>query len=239
MIRWTFKLLHQAFTFEACISVLLQNWLTSKSYYLGERIYVRANECVSAVFSLSQCDSIISIILWSSQCVHFQVFIYTMDRIVWLIVLTVVANFLFEFSGVMAGTKGIYGSPLVRAYQVERATSAVNPDDVELVDPMQASPTDGRSSRIKLFDNIFKARETTLLFDLYHSHVKRAVLKLFGFTFFLFYLVFHLITDSNFHAPSGKWPLTEYWWFSRWRFIRWLNRVSWLNKFAGWFVWIP
>lgn len=133
-----------------------------------------------------------------------------MDRIVWLIVLTVVANVLFEFSGVMAGTKGIYRSPLVGTYQVERVTSAVNPDDVELVDPMQASPTDGRSSRIKLFDNIFKARETELLFDLYHSHTKRAVFNLFGFFYFiwicfvLFCLVFHLITDSNFHPSSGK-----------------------------------
>lgn len=91
-----------------------------------------------------------------------------MDRIVWLIVLTVVANFLLEFSGVLAETKGVYGSPLVRTYQVERVTSAVNPDDVELVDPMQASPTDGRSSRIKLFDNIFKASEIEFLFNLCH-----------------------------------------------------------------------
>lgn len=86
-----------------------------------------------------------------------------MDRIVWLIVLTVVANFLLDFSGVLAGTKGIYGAPsLAGTYQVERATGAVNPDDVELVDPMQASPSDGRSSRIKLFDNIFKAKNQNI-----------------------------------------------------------------------------
>lgn len=124
-----------------------------------------------------------------------------MDRIVWLIVLTVIANFLLEFSGVLADTKGIYRSPLVRTYQVERVTSAVNPDDVELVDPMQASPTDvGRSSRIKLFDNIFKASETEISFRHLSSNAKRAALNLFDFVFILFYL----ITDSNFHASSGK-----------------------------------
>lgn len=81
-----------------------------------------------------------------------------MDRIVWLIVLTVVANFILEFSGVLAETKVIYGPPsLAGRNKVERVATAVNPDDVELIDPMQASPTDARSSRIKLFDNIFKA----------------------------------------------------------------------------------
>lgn len=80
-----------------------------------------------------------------------------MDRIVWLIVLTVVANFILEYSGVWAQTKDSrsYGPPASPQY---RASNNVNPDDVELVDPMQAEPTEnnGRASRNKLFDNIFK-----------------------------------------------------------------------------------
>lgn len=85
-----------------------------------------------------------------------------MDRIVWLIVLTVVANFILEFSGVLAQTKDSrsYGPPAVNVHQYPRTSqNAVNPDDVELVDPMEASPSDnGRSSRIKLFDNIFRVK---------------------------------------------------------------------------------
>lgn len=88
-----------------------------------------------------------------------QVFIYTMDRIVWLIVLSVVANFLLECSGVWAETKDSrsYGS-VAAPYQLQRASNNVNPNDVELVDPMNAEPTEneGRASRNKLFDNIFK-----------------------------------------------------------------------------------
>lgn len=88
-----------------------------------------------------------------------QVFIYTMDRIVWLIVLSVVANFILECSGVWAETKDSrsYGS-VAAPYQLQRASNNVNPDDVELVDPMRAEPTEneGRASRNKLFDNIFK-----------------------------------------------------------------------------------
>lgn len=84
-----------------------------------------------------------------------------MDRIVWLIVLTVVANFILEFSGVLAQTKDSrsYGPPAAPVHFSSRAAqqNAINPDDVELVDPMEASPSDnGRSSRIKLFDNIFR-----------------------------------------------------------------------------------
>lgn len=81
-----------------------------------------------------------------------------MDRIVWLIVLTVVANFILEFSGVLAQAKDSqsYGHPNSPAY---RAANNINANDVELVDPMQTaqSETNGRaSSRNKLFDNIFK-----------------------------------------------------------------------------------
>lgn len=87
-----------------------------------------------------------------------------MDRIVWLIVLTVVANLILEFSGVLAETTAprVYGSsaaavsPHYLPRSVENRANAVNPDDVELVDPMQTSPSEGRSSRIKLFDNIFR-----------------------------------------------------------------------------------
>lgn len=85
-----------------------------------------------------------------------------MDRIVWLIVLTVVANFLLEFSGVCAQTKDSrsYGSVAAK-YQLpnhEAAANAVNPNDVELIDPMQTSATDsnGRTARNQLFDNIFR-----------------------------------------------------------------------------------
>lgn len=80
-----------------------------------------------------------------------------MDRIVWMICICVVANFILEFSGVWAQTKDSrsYGPPASPQY---RASNNVNPDDVELVDPMQAEPTEnnGRASRNKLFDNIFK-----------------------------------------------------------------------------------
>lgn len=81
-----------------------------------------------------------------------------MDRIVWLIVLTVVANFILEFSGVLAQTKDSqsYGHPNSPAY---RAANNINVNDVELVDPIQTaeSESNGRaSSRNKLFDNIFK-----------------------------------------------------------------------------------
>lgn len=83
-----------------------------------------------------------------------------MDRIVWLIVLTVVANFILEYSGAWAQTKDIqsYGSPAAPFHLQERIANNVNPDDVELVDPMQTSPTEnnGRAARNKLFDNIFK-----------------------------------------------------------------------------------
>lgn len=86
-----------------------------------------------------------------------------MDRIVWLIVLTVVANFLLECSGVWAQTKDSrsYTPPgsVGAQYQLpNRAANSVKPDDVELVDPMQTSPTEnnGRSARNQLFDNIFK-----------------------------------------------------------------------------------
>lgn len=94
-----------------------------------------------------------------------QIFVYIMDRIVWLIVLTVVANFLLEFSGVCAQTKDSrnYGSVAVK-YQLPNnvaAENAVNPDDVELIDPMQTatSNTNGRSARNQLFDNIFKVNK--------------------------------------------------------------------------------
>lgn len=85
-----------------------------------------------------------------------------MDRIVWIIVLTVVANFLLECSGVRAQTKDShsYGSAGAQ-YQLPQnraAPNSINPDDVELVDPMDASPTinTGRTARNQLFDNIFK-----------------------------------------------------------------------------------
>lgn len=83
-----------------------------------------------------------------------------MDRIVWLIVLTVVANFILEFSGVWAQTKDSqsFGPPAASYRTHERLANNVNPDDVEFVDPMQTSPTEnnGRAARNKLFDNIFK-----------------------------------------------------------------------------------
>lgn len=83
-----------------------------------------------------------------------------MDRIVWLIVLTVVANFILEYSGVLAQTKDSqsYGQPAATYLPQQRIANNVNPDDVELVDPMQTSPTEnnGRAARNKLFDNIFK-----------------------------------------------------------------------------------
>lgn len=88
-----------------------------------------------------------------------------MDRIVWLIVLTVVANFILEFSGVMAQTKdsSSYGPPAA-VYHGPRSSNNVNPDDVEFVDPMHAEPTEnnGRAARNKLFDNIFKVFITHL-----------------------------------------------------------------------------
>ncbi|XP_031630300.1 uncharacterized protein LOC116345234 isoform X2 [Contarinia nasturtii] len=91
-----------------------------------------------------------------------------MDRIVWMIVLTVVANFILEYSGVWAQTKDSrsYGSAAVPYNLQQRRDSSnnVNPDDVELIDPMQTSPTEnnGRASRNKLFDNIFKIPISTL-----------------------------------------------------------------------------
>lgn len=127
-----------------------------------------------------------------------------MDRIVWLIVLTVVANFLLECSGVMADTKGIYRSPLVRTYQTERVANAVNPDDVELVDPMQASPTDGRSSRIKLFDNIFKAREIQFPNFFLNFVNECKTCRVLNHFYFVLFCILYLITDSNFNASSGK-----------------------------------
>lgn len=147
----------------------------------------------------------LDVTVWFFHCfyvlaVHLQVFIYTMDRIVWLIVVTVVANFLFEFSGVLAGTKGIYVSPLARTQQVDRAQSAVNPDDVELVDPMQATPTDRRSSRIKLFDNIFQARESEFLFDLHHFARETCRIKSFWF-FFLLRFVLYFSWNHRFQYP--------------------------------------
>lgn len=79
-----------------------------------------------------------------------------MDRIVWLIVLTVIANFLLDFSGVLAQTKDTQN--YLANVPSHRASNNINPDDVELVDPMQASATEtsGRAARNKLFDNIFK-----------------------------------------------------------------------------------
>lgn len=99
-----------------------------------------------------------------------------MDRIVWLIVLTVVANFILEFSGVLAQTKDSrsYGPPAASYQHPSAARNAINPDDVELVDPMVASPSDnGRSSRIKLFDNIFRVNIRPLnrgSFNRTHTH---------------------------------------------------------------------
>ncbi|XP_055317641.1 uncharacterized protein LOC129576476 isoform X3 [Sitodiplosis mosellana] len=90
-----------------------------------------------------------------------------MDRIVWFIVLTVVANFILEFSGVWAQTKDSqsYGPPAA-SYHLpqQRISNNVRPDDVELVDPMQTSPSEnnGRAARNKLFDNIFKIPISTL-----------------------------------------------------------------------------
>lgn len=84
-----------------------------------------------------------------------------MDRIVWLIVLTVVANFLLECSGVLAQTKDSqsYGPPDAPRHfsPRQKVVNNVSPD-VELVDPMETARTDNteRSSRNRLFDNIFK-----------------------------------------------------------------------------------
>lgn len=95
-----------------------------------------------------------------------------MDRIVWLIVLTVVANFILEYSGVWAQTKDSqsYGPPTA-SYRLpqQRLANNVNPDDVELVDPMQTSPSEnnGRAARNKLFDNIFKVLTILFIFWLF------------------------------------------------------------------------
>lgn len=82
-----------------------------------------------------------------------------MDRIVWMIVLSVVASLLLECSGVWAQTKDSrsYGSVAAQYQLPNRAANSVNPNDVELIDPMQASGTEstGRAARNKLFDNIF------------------------------------------------------------------------------------
>lgn len=82
-----------------------------------------------------------------------------MDRIVWLIVLTVVANFLLECSGVLGQTKDSqsFGPPDAPRHFQPRLVNNVNPE-VELVDTMETARTDNteRSSRNRLFDNIFK-----------------------------------------------------------------------------------
>lgn len=78
-----------------------------------------------------------------------------MDRIVWLIVLTVLGNLALEITGVTAQTKDSqsYGPP--------QARNSYN--DVELVDPMEKSSSGVKPHRVTLFDNIFKVRFILLL----------------------------------------------------------------------------
>lgn len=80
-----------------------------------------------------------------------------MDRIVYLIVLAVLANILLACSGVLAEEKDRqkYNIPNV---PYNRAANNINSDDVETIDTMQTSATEtnGRAARNKLFDNIFK-----------------------------------------------------------------------------------
>lgn len=82
-----------------------------------------------------------------------------MDRIVWVIVVTVAASFFVECSGVRAQAKDSrqYGS-VAAQYQLPNRI----PNDVELIDPVQASGTvnNQRAARIQMLDNIFRVSES-------------------------------------------------------------------------------
>lgn len=98
-----------------------------------------------------------------------------MDRVVCLIVLTVVASLVLEFSG--AAPQPAPGHRLARAQAAQPAAAATGVQgraDVELVEPVEADTartihvgqSQRQSQRSSLFDNIFKvstaARKTQM-----------------------------------------------------------------------------
>lgn len=83
-----------------------------------------------------------------------------MYRTIYLIALTVTANYVFECSGVRTDVKErrSYGLIPVPDAQVKQQNH-IDPNDVELVDPIEPASTVNMSrgsARNQLFDNIFK-----------------------------------------------------------------------------------
>lgn len=106
----------------------------------------------------------------------FQLFSRSMCRAFYLIALTVATNYVLECSAVPAGIKhrrshGLL--PIADAQQQQR--NAVDPNDVELVDPIETSSTVNMTratSRNQLFDNIFKVRiQLCSQFSLFLVHI--------------------------------------------------------------------
>lgn len=82
-----------------------------------------------------------------------------MHRIVWLVVLTVIANLILEFSGVVAQTNNINNRFLPQsAAQTQIGTEGNAINEVENVEPVDTTRNNVRPKpqRNQLFDNIFR-----------------------------------------------------------------------------------
>lgn len=130
-----------------------------------------------------------------------------MDRVVWLIVVTVVTHFMLEYSGALAQTHVRNHGSVAAQYQLPNRASAnaVVPNDVELIDPARASGTvnNGRSGRIQLLDNIFKVSEyvRTIFFVTTNNHISNCCPRQMGICVCL---RLHSKLDPDFHTASGQ-----------------------------------
>lgn len=93
-----------------------------------------------------------------------------MDRVVWLIIVTVVTHVMLEYSGALAQTPPhvrTHGSVAAQYQLPSRVANSAIPNDVELINPARTpgpvnnanDVNNGRSARIQLLDNIFRVSE--------------------------------------------------------------------------------
>lgn len=143
-----------------------------------------------------------------------------MCRTLYLIALTVATNYVLECSAVPAGVKhrrshGLL--PIAAAQQQQR--NVVDPNDVELVDPIETSSSVNMSratSRNQLFDNIFKVRihvQAVSFFSLtYRSEFHDAGARLERTKiYFLLWAVHPLM--SNVLEFRNSYTIRDMWWW--------------------------
>lgn len=139
--------------------VITYRWNMSQRNPLVAQNYFKVNSIFSC--TLSKCSLLTCERNLFDQFTHFS-YSAGMCRTFYLIALTVATNYVLECSAVPAGVKhrrshGLL--PIAAAQQQQR--NFVDPNDVELVDPIETSSTVNMSratSRNQLFDNIFKVR---------------------------------------------------------------------------------